>query len=224
MQISRNPKKVELITTSREELFFVSRLLAAGLAPEVMDDEHFPLLVSIRGTLGAGKKIVSDSMREYLMGTTALSNGITGRPGYDEYWTGQIRGKDVELSYIDAAWLGGYSNNELSSFGTHMVREAFMWTRTKGGITFVQNDPSLEIMNKAGLDIWIEQQGVNNVDGPDRAPKSALAVAFKEAQLKDPENEWIRYIEVKVADTRLVDAPKFLDAFAKLKQRYGGPR
>jgi hypothetical protein len=69
----------------------------------------------------------------------------------------------------------------------------------------------------------VEQADVENVDGPDRVQKSTLAVAFKQAQLDDPDNKWLRYVEINVSDTRLLNSPKFCDAVEKLKKRYGGP-
>lgn len=212
------------MTQSRRDLFHLSRLIAASLPPDVIQTDSDPLLVSVRGSLGAGKKIIADAMREYLLGSTALS-GITGRPGYDEYWQGQIRGQDVELSYIDAAWLDGYSDDyNLASFAPHMVRQYFMWQREKGGIAFVHNDRSIEIEDKARLDIWMEQDGKENVDAPDRLPDSPLAAKFHQAKLENPDNEWLRYVEIKVTDKRLLDSPKFRDAMQKMKKRYGGPQ
>ncbi len=225
MQDKPTPLKAELILRSRRDMFYMARLMASALPNEAIHDEKEPLLVSVRGSLGCGKKIVADAIREYLMGTTAMSGltGISGREGYDEYWTGVVRGKEIELAYIDAAWLSGYSEADLGSFAPHMVRQYFMWQREKPGIAFIHNDYSIEIEEKKRLAVWVEQADVENVDGPDRVHNSTLAVAFKQAQLDDPDNKWLRYVEVNVSDTRLLNSPKFCDAVEKLKKRYGGP-
>jgi len=226
MQDKPKPMKAELILRSRRDMFYMARLLASALPNEAVHDDKDPLIVSVRGSLGCGKKIIADAMREYLTGTTAMSGlkNISGREGYDEYWLGVVRGKEVELSYIDAAWLSGYSDDfNLASFSPHMVRQQFMWRRDKPGVAFVHNDFSLEIDGKKRLAVWVEQAGATNVDGPHRAKNSKLAVAFKQAQLAAPENEWLRYVEVNVSDDRLLKSPKFCDAVQKLKKRYGGP-
>lgn len=226
MQDKPQPIKAELILRSRREVFYMARLLASALPNEALHDDNEPLLVSVRGSLGCGKKIIADAMREYLTGTTAMSGlkNISGREGYDEYWLGVVRGKEIELSYIDAAWLSGYSDDfNLSSFGAHMVRQQFMWQRDKPGVAFVHNDFSLEIENKKRLAVWVEKAGAANVDGPDRVGKSKLAVAFEKARLEDPDNQWLRYVEVNVNDERLLKSPKFCDAVQKLTKRYGSP-
>jgi len=220
------PMKAELILRSRRDMFYMARLLASALPNDAIHDDNDPLLVCVRGSLGCGKKIIADAMREYLTGTTAMSGlkNISGREGYDEYWLGIVRGKEVELAYIDAAWLSGYSDDSnLASFGPHMVRQFFLWQRNKPGVAFIHNDSSLDIEDKKRLSVWVEQTGVQNVDGPGRAEDSKLAVAFKEAQLEDPDNKWLRYVEVNVNDRRLLNSPKFRDAMQKLTKRYGGP-
>lgn len=223
------PIKAELILRSRREMFYMARTLASALPTEVLHDDAGPLLVSVRGSLGCGKKIIADAMREYLTGTTAMSGlkNISGREGYDEYWLGVVRGKEVELAYIDAAWLSGYSDDfNLSSFGAHMVRQQFMWQRKKPGVAFVHNDFSLGVGmgGTKRIAVWVEQAGVSNVDGPDRVQKSKLAVAFEQARLQDPDNKWLRYVEVNVDDDRLLKSPKFCDAMQKLTKRYGSPK
>lgn len=224
MPHSSERQKIALITTSRDHLVYISRLLAAGMSPDVMSDKENPLLISVRGSLGCGKKIIPDGMREYLMGSTALGE-ITGRPGYDEFWRGQIRGQKVEISYLDAAWLSGYSHEEFASPYIEHVREAFMDTREHGGIAFVHNDYTLDINRRAGLDVWIEKQGVYSPDhSRSRAQQSPLAEAFKKANENAPDNDWIRYIELEVGDKRLLESPKFNDVLDKLCRRYNGVR
>lgn len=223
MPVTReNRQKIAIITQSRAEIFFMARLLAAGLTPDVMADKHDPLLVSVRGSIGSGKKIIPDAMREYFLGTTALGE-VTGRPGYDEFWRGQVRGQQVEFAYIDAAWQSGYSNPEFVSPYIHHVREAFMATREHGGIAFVHNDYTLGINRSAGLDIWMEKQGQPNPDGErPRAHDGPLQKEFRTANKKDPENDWVRYIEIEVADKRLLASPKFGDVLDKLRNRHRG--
>lgn len=222
MPLSRDRQKIAFITNSRQEIFFMARLLSAGLSPDIMADKHDPLVISVRGSIGSGKKIIPDAMREYFLGTTALSQ-VTGRPGYDEFWRGQVRGQQVEFAYIDAAWQSGYSHEEFSSPYIHHVREAFMAVRQHGGIAFVHNDYTLGINRNAGMEIWMEKQGVPNPDGARaRAHDSPLAGKFRTANSKDRENEWIRYVEIEVADKRLLDSPKFGDVLDKLRNRHKG--
>lgn len=222
MPLSRDRQKIAFITQSRQEVFFMSRLIAAGLTPDVMAEKHDPLLVSVRGSIGSGKKIIPDAMREYFLGTTALGE-ITGRPGYDEFWRGQVRGQQVEFSYIDAAWQSGYSNPDFASHSTHLVRQAFMDVREHGGVAFIHNDYSLSLNRGAGLDIWMEKQGVPNPDGNrPRAYESPLGNMFRKANAKDCENEWIRYVEIEVADKRLLESSKFMDVMDKLRHRHKG--
>ena len=222
MPLSRDRQKIAFITKSRDELFRVSRLLAAGMSNDIMADKHDPLVISVRGSIGSGKKIIPDAMREYFLSTTALGE-ITGRPGYDEFWRGQVRGQQVEFAYIDAAWQSGYSNPEFVSPYIHHVREAFMAVREHGGIAFIHNDYTLALNRGAGMEIWIEKQGVPNPDGNrPRSPESPLSKQFRIANSQNEGNDWIRYVEVEIADKRLLESAKFGDVLDKLRKHQGG--
>lgn len=222
MPLSRDRQKIAFITNSREDLFRVSRLLAAGMSPDVMADKHDPLVISVRGSIGSGKKIFPDAMREYFLGSTALGE-TTGRPGYDEFWRGQVRGQQVEFAYIDAAWQSGYSNPEFVSPYIHHVREAFMAVREHGGIAFVHNDYTLGNNRGAGIEIWMEKQGTPTPEGGrPRAPESPLCAKFRIANSQNEGNDWIRYVEIEIADKRLLESAKFGDVLDKLRRRHGG--
>jgi hypothetical protein len=45
---------------------------------------------------------------------------------------------------------------------------------------------------------------------------------FRKANAKDCENEWIRYVEIEVADKRLLESSKFMDVMDKLRHRHKG--
>ena len=136
--MSESNVKIELITSSREDLFDISRRLAQAIEPQFLHDAANPVFVAVNGSLESGKKIISDALREELLGSTSLCS-FKGRNGYDEYWTGTVQGKAVEMDYIDAAYRSNYHIRALNYLSHNQLEYIFLKQRETGGITVIQN-------------------------------------------------------------------------------------
>ena len=185
------PPQVRLafITTDKEQRLDVGRKLAAGFSPALLQDAEAPVMVAIDGTFKSGKAIVPDVVREALLGKEAA---FTGQKTYQESWIGEIKGQPVEIGFINAG---------------HRDPAPFLQQRTAGGITFVNNDLRHEA-GTPGLEIWIESPASAQAT---RAYKSSLADTFADQALKE-DSEWVRYVEIKVTDPRLLLSKPFQSA------------
>lgn len=113
-------KTVRFITTKRDHLFDVSRILVTGIPQEFLEKSQNPVIISVRGTIADGKKIMPDAAVQVLLGVpdarqkACYSIGFKdnprsdiqyeGKDEYDEYWT--IRHSDgtrLEVDFINAA-------------------------------------------------------------------------------------------------------------------------
>ncbi|MDE1151029.1 MAG: hypothetical protein PW788_00700 [Micavibrio sp.] len=173
--------RLSFLTTTREQLVDVSRKLAAGLNAALLDDATAPVMVAIDGTFKSGKSIVPDVVREELLGPQAAFNGERNR---QESWIGEINGKPVEICFINAG---------------SRDPAPFLQERTAGGITFVHNDLRHEA-GATGMEIWLESPHSMRAQ---RAYKTPFSETFADMSMKE-DNEWLRYIEIKVTDPRLV--------------------
>lgn len=213
--------KIELITSTREDLFDISRRLAKAIEPQFLHDAANPVFVAVAGSMDSGKKIIADAMREELLGSTSLCT-FKGVKGYDEYWTGNVQGKAVELTYIDAAWRSNYYIRELNRLPHERLEDLFLKQRKTGGISLIQNREMKEKTEKAGVDIWVENKyGQLVFSWPGRkAKESVLSEAFNTANEKRWQdtgyNPWVRYVEIEAVDPRLVASAVFQEALQEL--------
>lgn len=202
--------KVSLVTTTRADMFDVSRKLFNVLDHEFLVEKDKPVVIGVSGSIRSGKKIVADAMRAELLGSTALSRGREGR---DEFWAGEFYGRPVEFDYIDIAFAIGYQTPELNNFDYIERRDAFLRQRKHGGITVIQNNENRE---RIGLDIWVESRNhgflYTGSEGR-KAGHSGLAAAFNSAAST---STWTRYLEIEVMDERLLASGRFMMAVAEL--------
>lgn len=197
------------LTTQREDLFELTHRLMAGLEDDMLRTPHAPLVAAVEGTGSSGKKIFTDAAREVLFDSEPA---FTGRAEYDEYWTGTRGGKPLSLTFMNAAWPGGYNTPALrhgffydSKITTFLAARQ---TGNTGGIDVVQN--ALSWQKQAGLVLHIERH--DRHDTHTRfVHHTALAI---ELETLAEEHGYARYIEVNVRDRRLLASQKFRDAIA----------
>ncbi len=185
--------RLSFITTEKEQLFNLGRQLAAGFSPALLLDAEAPVMVAIDGTFKSGKSIVPDVVRETLLGTQAA---FSGEKNHQESWIGEIKGVPVEIGFINAG---------------HRDPAPFLQQRTAGGITFVNNDLRHEA-GTPGLEIWVESPASSQSK---RAYKSSFADTFADQSLKE-DSEWLRYVEIKVTDPRLLLSKQFQSALQNI--------
>ncbi|MBU0860021.1 MAG: hypothetical protein KJ667_08785, partial [Alphaproteobacteria bacterium] len=124
------------ITTSRGDLFDMTRRLIGAVEGGILQDPDNPLLLTVRGSHSSGKKIIADECRMVIFHQCQMS----GQQDFDEYYTGTYNGQKRALHYIDAAWGTGYSNPQLDDPSDKKAMNAFMSARQGvDGITILQN-------------------------------------------------------------------------------------
>lgn len=208
--------KVALVTATRDDLVDISLALARGMGRDFFADPASPVLVSIRGSFGRGKKIIPDIICGELLGPE-IKRRFSGRKEYDEYWSSRRKADPLEFHFINMAWGSGYSNKSLNDklvIDREGKLKEFLATRSAGGITFVHNSPEFS-RNISDLDIWIEAQACHSVDGEGFREKGYLSEAFRSAS-DQAFSEWVRYVEISVRDERLRDAPSFQQALQEI--------
>ena len=218
--------KISLITTTRDDLFDVSHAVAQAIDPAFYQDRDNPVVLGVRGSFKSGKKIVTDAVREKLLGSTALCH-FQGVPGIDEYWFGKPQRSVLEVDYMDTMYARGFHHKSLDAVDGLVREDAFFQQRKFGGITLIQNK---EQSPRDGINIWVESAfglPVNREEKP-RARHGDLAMAFRCAIAFDTEakrfaadrsechamqsqldKEWVRYVEIEVHDARLKNSSKF---------------
>lgn len=226
--LSASPHTVCLITTSRDDLLDISRLLARALDPDFMKMPQQPVLVSISGSTNCGKKIFADFIRETL--TEGEDITFKGKKGYDEYY--QTADGTRQFQYVDLAHVTPYSDpNFLKAVSPHCKQDMFLAKRTAGGVTFLQN----AFYDLPGLHIFMNDGRGQYVTNPRGVCPAALFPTFNTVAKKNtpyhsfwdkvlllfkgpPEDKgrWLRYVQIDITDTRLQQSPAMIEAVAKL--------
>lgn len=169
-------QRLGLVTTSSRQLAEIGRLIAKGLEPLVKGGEP-PLLVSIGGTFKSGHGVLPEAIRETLLGDGAVLHGSRNQA---EIWTTAQNGAGLEVSLVNAS---------------QQDPVPFLKLPHKAGIIFIQNDVRHDV--RTGLDITIESPESSLAK---RAPLSGMGEHFA----AHAGNEWLRYVEIKVTEPRLL--------------------
>lgn len=224
------------MTVERGNLFDLTRILFSRLPDSVFLAAEKPLVVTVNGSLASGKKIITDAALPLLFDADGAA--MSGKSGYDEYWRGPRKGRDVELHYIDAAYAEAedYSPALQTQFAqmkrnaprwsflfsesatdyARRLADCFMTQRTKPGMTVMQNSVPQHGID-AGLSIFIEN--ANNATpvsyNPPRFQSQPLSFRddFRRACSRA---SWVRYVEVELRDPRLLADAEFMSHFMGL--------
>ena len=220
-------------TISRDDIVTLSRNIAAAVPLSLLDNANAPLTIAIKGSYSCGKKIITDSFIEAVMGVEPCPlKGATGwspenRQAYGVYLGARhaqgfnFQGKDenikarridgapIELLYVDLL----YNTEDLSfcadtpDIDLNMAINTLNAQRQYGGVTFLQNADNLpaEGAVNADIEIWLESKSQNFLDEALRCPQltERLREIFGVATAE--ESKWGRYCEVKVNNTALGD-------------------
>ncbi len=211
----------QMVTTTREDLFAISRILAQAINPQVLFDKEHPLTISINGMFDTGKSIIPLEMRNHLF-KDAQRQEMLGRKGYDEYHEAQINGQKLQLNIIDPLWRYGYGHPAIMQGQPGLVEYSFKKVRTEAGIDFIINSGS---NNNPDLEIWIEDnenQSNNHESG--RKKHSVLYEHFFTARREHINNsgyrarDWTRFIEVQSLTPAFHQAVQDLHQLEQLDQ------
>lgn len=212
-----NANIIQMVTTTRDDLLAISRILARAIDPQFLFDKDHPLSVSINGSLNAGKSIIPFEMRNTLF-QDAENQQMRGNAGHDEFHEASLSGNTVQINVIDPLWGHDYGHpafkplEEYKNLRNTEIEDTFKSIRTEGGIDFYQNKSHHRDVDLA---VWVEvfgSQGSNNGECP-RVRASPLYSAFKEAFIDSPiwKQDWVRYVEV------LALGPAFNEAVKRLQ-------
>jgi hypothetical protein len=205
---------VTLVTTQRQDIFALGRLLVQGIDERFFKDPEKPILISLNGSLESGKTIIAEEGRRILIPQATLANG---NKGYDEIWAGQRNGRPFEIGYIDANWaLRDFrtvdGNDDYSDAG--FAAESFLKNRRSPGITYVQNSGDA-FSEKADICLLIQKY---------RYGRGPFIQKEEDGRLKSAYNHfsrercipWTRYISLYVRNPELRHSTQFMQALQKI--------
>lgn len=192
-------QKLSFITTTREDLFAISRIMMRAIEPQLLLDRDNPLVISIDGDMNSGKSILIDTLRSEMF-DDKKNIAFSGREDYDEQWTATIGGKKAEIGFINVAWQYGFSDkslNELSVISRDELTQAFLDKRAHGGITVLQNKNDGDSDPRVSIDIRVSKS----------AQDPELEWPLWEAEQRD--HRWARHIEINVKKDGVLGAEFF---------------
>ncbi len=220
--------KVPLIATKKQDLFDIAEVIVDGIDPVFMTDPQHPVIVSIKGSGSAGKKIFPDVARQKLLGDTALCS-LVGKEEYDEFWTKAVNGRMLEVDFVNIAWEHGYKSpvlkkvlddsylsSELRQKMPAALCEAFLAARQYGGLSYIHN-----YTFNASIDIWVECHDKDIVhDEACRRKNSPLSEVYQKAAQKEKDSYAtdLRYLEIEIKDGRLAQSPVMMQALEDLRK------
>ncbi len=232
-------KIIETITTQRQHLFDVSHNICEAVPLELLKDPKNPVVISVRGTYGDGKKIIPDAAIEKLFGVPDTYNTVEnfssgnitfeGKKFYDEYWTGEYKGTKLQITFMNVALGFACKHHKAISEErpdtcdyNHKRALNFIPLREYGGVSFIHNCESLA-KNEAWVDIWIEKKYGRDVGLDQHHPEKDAHAAnifenLTQAAANDNGRDWTRYLRINVRRPELLDSPTFMTAIQKLKQ------
>lgn len=215
---------VSLITTSREQLFELCRMIVASIDPELLKDPANPIIISVRGSKGGGKKIFPDAAREALLGPDAR---FRGKENFDEFWIGSHDNEELEIDFINAAFNTSYHRsyaadtpkNRVWGISQAETLQNFLMEREFGGITFIHN--SNKSSKKAGIDICLEHDGALPVTYAfSKMWRSGLKKTFNALAA---ENKWVRFVRIQINNEALLSSPIFQKLLESLTPKERAP-
>ncbi len=189
-------QNISLVTTQRDELFAIGRLIAEGLEPQFLQDPKRPVTISICGSFQSGKSIIAEEAR----------NGLTPPQTQRALYTGEgieiFKGvNNIETIYLDAA-------------RNPATVEKLSDLRTAGGIDLIQN-AEMEQRKTADIEVWVES-GKWIVGGyRSHMSSSPLAETYNRFSFI-PGDVWTRYVEIDVRNPDLAQSKPWQSALSRI--------
>lgn len=211
---SSSPLKAQLLVMTRDDLVDIAKAFADAIERPYLLQRHRPVTVNLRGTVGDGKKLVADTVRERVLGP-ACECEFYGKHEYDEFWTREVMGRKIEVNFINLAWGGEYGSRVLRKLEKPgELEHAFGLMRHHGGIDLIQNKRESAHVS---VDIWLERRGASTANWEkSRARESGLSEAFLRAHDAGLPSQWLRYAEITVYDERLKMSQPMIEAVNRL--------
>jgi|GEM_PF-1194004 len=224
---------IKLITTQRQHLFDISHILVGGIDPVFWQDRCDPVIITVRGSQGDGKKIIPDAAVEKIFGIPDARekekykksllrfwSKVTykGHDEYDEYWTGNYKGRPLQVDFINVAWGCDYTFHSFSTLDDSHPARRLLFLRKHGGLSFIHNS-NYVAKDASWLDIVIEKPdsaGLVNSSGESFLKKETgrLKEVF-DAQAH--RSDWTRYIRIEPRREALMQSEMFQRALKQLR-------
>ena len=186
-------QRLAFVTTTEAQLADIGRILATSLQPLVQPGEA-PLLISIGGTYKSGQGVMPEAMRETLLGAETVLHGSRHQA---EVWKTENGDKGIEVSLVNAS---------------QQDPVPFLRQPHQPGIIFIQNDVRHDV--KTGFEITIESPESSLAK---RAPLSGMDDKFA----AEAGNTWLRYVEIKASEPRLLLAASFRQGLQQIAGTFG---
>lgn len=223
----RKPVPYAGITVTRGDMVALTRRIIKSIPDHMLFNPKRPFIICVDGTIECGKKLVADIGRDTLFpgnedffyarmtsdDETAVRDippslqhkkpekplrNVHGRENYAEYASGNYKGKDLTVSFVNIA----YGN----SMRTHVAKRP----KTEG-IVFAHNGPS--IRQNADIAIWMERDtswldlvcpeaddSHMTLDSPHFTDD--LPAQFQHA-VQNSCAQWVRYVDITINNTAL---------------------
>lgn len=195
-------KTLSFVTTTREDLFAVSRILMNAIEPQVLFDKNHPLIISIDGCQNSGKSILIDTLRDEMFDNKDDVR-FKGKADYDESWKGAINGRPSEISFMNAQWLSihtpwGHAPLRKISQADEL-ENTFLSLREHGGISVLQNKIDGFEDPRVHIDIQVTKY----------ARDHKLEKPLQDAKYANVRNSYPRHITIHVKNETVVTRDLF---------------
>lgn len=203
-------------TLTRDDLALLTERIISAIPKHMLTDADRELTITVNGGFQSGKKIIPDITRDFLLTDQSHRKGIEE---IDEYVSGEIDGKSVTISFINAVFdetsffvllKQAQKNTQIDQPLYRIKHDLYLAERPhKAGISFVHNCHELE--KDADINIWIEGENTPPVFGYAKHIKGSMDQRVRsEVGQPDLSNEWIRYVEINIRNKELLADQNFM--------------
>jgi len=215
-----------VFTIARQDIIDLSRAIARCIPSNFMTERGTPVRIAVQGSYQSGKKIVADYGRSEIFGIgderlkfggdAAHANIITsafnaqsaltsyGHDEHDEYVYGACGEQMYEVSFINLAWVGGFSkaipqkSSDADKLAAHLAQRSY------GGIAYLHN--CVDFITHPDISVHIESESfAADIDGK-QYHCCDVSSAIEDACNTDKHEilpEWCRFVRVTVHNEAL---------------------
>lgn len=209
------------VTSTRDDIAAIARILARAIQPDVFFDKHHPLVITVCGSLRCGKSIIKDELIATLF--TDQKPRVSGTFEYDEYMMGKFQKQNVPVHYIDAYRDKGFSHPDLNHQLPGLREKAFVDAMRLGGIAIVQNHT---LPHAGDINIWMEgihtrMESMRILGGhaqkrclPENKGFNDILTGAHERTAGPDGTSWARFVQIEINDKRLSGNKVLTESFA----------
>jgi hypothetical protein len=215
-----------VFTIARQDIVDLSRAIARCIPSSFMTDRAAPVRIAVQGSYQSGKKIVADYGRSEIFGIAdeklkfggdaahknILASAFNakaaltsyGHDEHDEYVYGPC-GEDMrEVSFMNLAWLAGFSKAIPRKVSDADKLAAHLAQRSHGGIAYLHN--CLDFIVKPDITVHIESESFSADAEGKQYHCCDVSSAIEDACDSEKHEvlpEWCRFVKVTVHNEAL---------------------